>query len=215
MRKILSFILAATLMVSLCGCMSLEAIGLDEYLAELELKDVQEVSLHMGESLQKLWAEAEALSERDRSQMENLVHLQRLVEAYEKLEADTIAKVEEDIRNLPKAEDVRLASEEAIKEVRKAFNALPETARAKVSNEKALADIEEVLKQVKEACWVDCDTCGGDGKVVCKSCGGSGSRKVWHTTPNGKKWQVSQDCKTTQNCSECGGKGGTYVEENP
>ncbi|MBO5935574.1 MAG: hypothetical protein J6Q94_08830 [Clostridia bacterium] len=82
--------------------------------------------------------------------------------------------------------------------------------KEKVANyqelEKHIADFEDLLQTYE----LRCDSCGGDGRKACSLCGGSGSRLVNHTTPNGKTWRVSQDCKTSVSCGNCGGDGKTY-----
>ena len=62
-----------------------------------------------------------------------------------------------------------------------------------------------------------CTKCGGDGKVSCSRCSGSGGKYVYVSTPNysgrsktsGRKWENCSKCRGggTQSCSKCGGDG--------
>ena len=198
--------------ISLVGCQSSKAAKFDQHLMELELDKVEKVTITMGPSLEEMMEQMSALSQKEQDSLKFREHLLRLYEQYQTLEAETVTSVESQISQLPQGAAVGLSSEEQIQEARKSFSQLPQTVRKKVSNLDLLTAAEETLEQVKEACWVKCQTCGGDGKIACRLCNGSGSRKVNHTTPNGKTWQVYQDCRTTQSCGVCGGKGGSYEE---
>jgi hypothetical protein len=93
-----------------------------------------------------------------------------------------------------------------------AYDNASDYVRSKVTGADKLLAAAAKQEQVLKDAWKPCTNCGGDGKTVCKLCNGKGSRLVNHTTPNGKTWRVSQECKTTSTCSECKGKCGVYVE---
>lgn len=62
-----------------------------------------------------------------------------------------------------------------------------------------------------------CTKCGGDGKVSCSRCNGSGGKYVYVSSPNysgrskttSRKWESCSKCRggQTQSCSTCGGDG--------
>ena len=62
-----------------------------------------------------------------------------------------------------------------------------------------------------------CTKCGGDGKVSCSRCSGSGGKYVYISTPNysgksttsSRKWENCSKCRGggTQSCGTCGGDG--------
>lgn len=62
-----------------------------------------------------------------------------------------------------------------------------------------------------------CTKCGGDGKVPCSRCNGSGGKYVYSSTPNysgkskttARTWENCNKChgSGTQDCSVCGGDG--------
>lgn len=211
LNKTIAFLLATLIFAMfLTGCQSKAAKALD---AQIDILTSDSVSLYDGKEVQSIQAQIDALSERERNSLEQLSAFETFAAEYQELEDNAVAEIESAIDALPAPDAVKLASEDAIDEAERLYKYTTDLVKARISNSDALEAVRNSLEEYKEKCKILCDTCGGDGKVLCSLCKGSGSRKVNHKTPNGKTWLVSQECYTTQMCSDCNGKGCHYIEE--
>ena len=137
MKKIISVILVAALLLSLSACAELFS-ALEE---KLDLDKIKEVSLDMGSSLKEMWDNAADLTEEEKAKLE------KLMEDYKKLEEKAIQEVEALIEKLPEPEQVSAAHKELIKAARTAYDALPEDIRGKIDNIEVLEKLEKALEQ--------------------------------------------------------------------
>ena len=173
----------------------------------------EELALHHIDDIQNLEEMYSELIEKDKKAVSNYEMLVAIRANYDAMETAEIKRLEELISTLPKPEDIRLDSEDLIEDIEWEYKKATEVVQQKVSNSDILNQVCTRLENYKAECWNKCTVCGGDGSVTCSLCKGKGSRIVNHTTPNGKTWQVSQECRTTESCSACSGRGGVYVEE--
>lgn len=184
--------------------------AVDDAIVKLSKQELTLTSLEELEEIEKQYAD---LPEREKKLLSNYEILINIREKYDIMEQQEVERIEKLINTLPVMEEIRLSSEPLIDDVEREFSNTTDAVRGKVGNQKLLSEACEQMEKVKEECWQECTTCGGDGRVTCGLCKGKGSRIVNHTTPNGKTWQVSQECATTASCSQCGGKGGAYIEK--
>ncbi len=214
MKKIKTGLLCTALclfcLFALTGCQSDKARTLDIRLLEFNEK---EISLGSGKEIYEIEALLSDLTEKELKSLNYRVAFEKKYAEYKVLEDRKVAEIEKLINELPAEKSVKLAHEEQINDANNAYNYATDAVKARISNVDTLNKAVAKMEQVKKDCWVECTVCGGDGKVICRLCNGRGSRKVNHTTPNGKTWLVSQDCKTTSSCGTCKGNGGTYVEK--
>ena len=143
MKKIISVLLVAALLLSLTACAELFS-QIEDKVEQLDLNKVKDVTLDMGDSLKDLWNKASELTAEEKAKLE------KLMEDYQKLEEKAITEVEGLIEKLPKPEQISAAHEGLITGARKAYDALPEDIRAKISNIDVLEELEKVLEKVKE-----------------------------------------------------------------
>lgn len=212
MKRILVCGLALLMVgVLFTGCQSQEAQSVDEDI-RLLVYTHKRVYLDAAEDLYEMKARIDALSEEDRASLENLEQFEEVFATYQAKEDEAVAEAEERINKIPALEEMKLAAANDVDKASNAYYNVPEIARGRVSNYAVLEAAKQRIKEIKEACRVKCERCSGYGKVTCGLCKGTGSRLVWHQTPNGK-FQVSQDCPTSRECSGCDGRGYNYIEE--
>ena len=204
----LAIILMVILMMT--GCQSGAVKDIDESILYLSK---QKVSIASGEAIRMIREQMDALSPDDLASLENTAKFDSYCAEYMKLEDAAVAEIEAAIDALPAAKDIRLDSENKILKVESMLNGAPEFVKNRVKNADAVETKKAEMEKYKESCKTDCKTCGGDGKFPCALCGGRGSRKVDYQTPNGKVWQVYQDCAKWNDCSICGGAGYVYVDK--
>ena len=136
-----------------------------------------------------------------------------IVSKYKALEDEAVKEIEMKIEAIPPEEAIKLSSEEIIEDALDAYESTTEEVKNRVTNVQKLYAAKTTMKNVKDACWVICSTCDARGSVPCKICGGSGSRKAYYTTPNGKTWLLPAECPSRETCGSCGGSGGKYIEK--
>ena len=187
-----------------------EVKDLDYQINQLARK---EISLSSHDEIYRILQRIDALSEKDSKSMKSIEAFDVTLKKYMVFEDQAVVELEAIITALPAPSQLTMASEDVINEAASAYRRAPEGVKKRISNYSVLQTVQQAMEQYKEDCWVKCENCGGDGKVTCSLCNGRGSRKVNYTTPNGKTWQVYQDCKTTSRCGECSGKGGEYIEK--
>jgi hypothetical protein len=173
----------------------------------------KEISLSSHDEIYRILQRIDALSEKDCKSLKSIEAFDVTYRKYLAFEDQAVAELEAIITGLPVPSQITLASEDVIDDAATAYSRAPEGVKKRISNYSVLQTVQQAMEQYKEDCWVKCENCGGDGKVTCSLCNGRGSRIVNYTTPNGKTWQVSQECKTTSSCKECKGVGGQYIEK--
>lgn len=209
-KRVVSLLLAViTICLVFTGCQSEEAKNVDERIDEL-IKN--EVSLKVGNEVTELNRLIQGFSEKEQKSLKNLESFESFAAQYKLLEDEAVQEIEAIINALPSLDEIKLDSEKEINAAAEAFNKATNEVKSRVSNKAVLDAVKEKIEEVKADSWVACSVCGGSGRVKCSICNGTGSKKAKYTTPNGKTWDVSQDCPTTQTCSACLGKGGSYVE---
>ena len=208
-KVLLLLVLCLSMAALLCACHSERADEIDYQIKAMVKKGVT----YSAESeLIELEEQVSILADWEKNSMDYYDDLQEYRTKFDKFIADKIVDLQTKIDNLPALDQIRVATEKDVNAAKSAYDSASDYVRSKVTGVDKLLAAASKQEQVLKDAWQSCTNCGGDGKTVCKLCNGKGSRLVNHTTPNGKTWRVSQECKTTSTCSECKGKGGVYVE---
>jgi hypothetical protein len=193
----------------LSACQSEQAKIVDTKMLELCEK---EITLEIGKEIYAIKELDQKLSTREHKSLVNYSKFEYVVSEYKALEDEAVEKIETMIEAIPPTDSIKLASEDVINDALEAYESTTEEVKNRVSNVKELYSAKTTMKNVKDACWVICSTCDARGSVPCKICGGSGSKKAYYTTPNGKTWLLPAECPSRETCGSCGGSGGKYVE---
>ena len=209
-KTLLLIVLCLSTVMLLCACHSERADQVDYRIKAMVKKGV---SFKMESELIDLEEQVALLTDWERNAMEYYDDLVKYRADYDKFVQDKIVDLQAKLDALPALDQIRVASEKDINAAKSAYDSASDYVRSQVTGAEKLSAAVTKLEQVLKDAWQPCENCGGDGKTVCKLCNGKGSRQVNHTTPNGKTWRVSQECKTTSTCSACKGKGGVYVED--
>ncbi len=196
----------------LSGCQTKNAKYFSEQLMQLQGK---ETTLQSWPEIQQVVELEQMLSQKERDSLQGPIGaLESIVAEYKALEDAEVKTIEDMIPTLPALEEIRLDSESVINAAYSAYSHSTEEVKSRVAGAETILATKARFDEYKKSCWVACTTCGGDGKETCSICHGTGSKKAKYTTPNGKTWDVWQDCPATRTCSNCSGRGGFFIEKN-
>ena len=212
-RKVMLAAVAAILClacIALVGCKSEAVKNAEEKLAEFNQKTV---AINSGGDIAVIDRMLGDLSENELNSLEGLEEYQQKKEQFNLIASEAAHKIEKVIDELPEPNEIRLDSEDAIKAARKALDGANSAVSSRVSNAEVLRVAEKKLKEIKEAGWVECNTCYGSGHIKCRICNGTGTKHMDYNAPNGKTFHdIAAECPKTQTCPECKGRGGYYDE---
>ncbi len=210
-RGIITLLAVLMLCFLLSGCQSKNVKYFNDQLMRLQR---EEITLESWPEIHQVVELELALTQKERDSLQDSIGtLDSIVAEYKALEDAAVKNIEDMIPTLPALEDIRLNSENVINAVYWAYSNSTEEVKNRVSGAETILAVKAGYEEYKRGCWAACTACGGDGIEPCSICHGTGSKKAKYTTPNGKTWDVTQDCPKTQTCDKCGGSGGSYVEK--
>lgn len=145
MKKLISFIMAGSMMLTLAACGKSEAAKT----VDKQINEIGKVTIESGSAISSAEAALKALSAEDKEQIDNEEKLSEARKAYDDLVLTNQA--EEVVKKIDGIKEISLESLSVISEARKAYDKLSADAKAKVTNYTKLTDAEQQIASAKKA----------------------------------------------------------------